>query len=174
VHELGAEEGVGVKKDFDQAKSLYERFHRYAPQRIGHLGVTIPKHAYVVGRALEVLYQSGKVDPDTLKLPKKPVNYIHEHDGGVICCRVDAKGGGERVEVPQEIREAGGLVKLGKCLGFAYEHDDGRVDAEARAPFPALYAVPSGRALLVVEGGKRVLAMMWGGSLDVRPEGIVG
>jgi hypothetical protein len=44
-------------------------------------------------------------------------------------------------------------------------------------PRPELYAVPNGKVLLVIDTSgsqAKVVASLWGGKLDVRPEGIVG
>jgi hypothetical protein len=50
---------------------------------------------------------------------------------------------------------------------------DGR-EAEGRAPLPDLCCTPDGKCLLVVQGKRKVLAMMWGGALGVFARGIDG
>jgi hypothetical protein len=153
-----------------QALRLYEDFNKYEPKRIAYSNVRIPTKVELLGEALNVDYRSGKRDPETLRLPKKPINYTHEHEGGVKAYEC---GHGGDVTVPDWIRDTEGLVRLGLCLGFGYEDGEGPCEVEGRAPLPTLYSIPSGRALLIVQGTK-VLAMIWGGQLDVLPEGIVG
>ena len=157
------------------ASNLYESFHRYAPKKIGEFNPSfaIPSHVHKQGKSINVLYRSTKVDPETLKKPRKPVDYIHDHEPGVHTYLT--KGAGERVAVPAWIRELAAITLLGQCLGFEFENPDGKVvNAEGRAPLPELYATPNGKALLVIDGKRTLIALMWGGKLDVEPRGIVG
>jgi hypothetical protein len=125
-----------------------------------------------MGPALYVLYRSAKLDPLTYAKPKKPIDYIHKHKAGVKVYRVDTDDGPERV-VPQYIHSPTALVLLGKCLGFGYtDYDGDDVDAECKGP--ELFSIPSGKALLVIEKRRKVVALIWGGKLRVEPRGIVG
>ena len=67
------------------AVKKYVEFHRYDPKKIV-IGsdFEIPDRVYRGGKAKWVAYRSGKVDPSTMRKPKNPVNYIHEHDAGVM------------------------------------------------------------------------------------------
>ena len=151
------------------AVAKYEEFHRYGPKKILELDVRIPRRVRELGPAQHVLYRSGKVDPDTLKKPRKPVDYIHEHDAGVMAYACDGKAD---CDVPEEFYRVRELVVLGKCLGFALR--DGQ-EAEGTHPLPDLCCTPDGHCLLVVQRDqKKVLVMMWGGALRVLPEGIDG
>lgn len=157
-----------------KAADLYEAFHRYEPKKIGefHPSFIIPSHVYKQGPSVNVMYRSGKVDPSTLKKPRKPVDYIHDHDKGVNTYLV--KGEGQRVETPGWIQELAALTLIGQCLGFAFKDPEGKlVEAEGKRPLPELYAAPNGRALLVVEGKSKLVAIIYGGRLDVEPRGIV-
>jgi hypothetical protein len=158
-----------------QAEKLFEEFHKYPPTKIGefHSSFYIPEQATFVGPALFVLYRSSKNDPVTYLKPAKPIDYIHEHKSGVKVYVTDSEGGSER-KVPQRIHNVGELTYLGKCLGFAYiDDEDEEVEAECTGKVE-LYTIPSGKALLVVENKKKVLALIWGGKLNVEPRGIVG
>ena len=168
-------------EDRDAAIAKYNEFHRFDPRRLEWAPphFVIPARMYRAGKALWVTYRSDKVDPSTLRRPRKPVDYIHEHDAGVITyvsepLDADAEG----VDVPSWAREVDALAKLGECLGFRFEGPDGEEEAQTRAPRPELYTIPSGRCLLVIEGrrGHRpsVAAMMWGGALGVFARGIDG
>lgn len=66
------------------------------------------------------------------------------------------------------------LVRLGMCLGFAFEDDDGEHEAQATAPLPELYCSTSGRTLLVVQNKRELVALIHGGALGVEARGIVG
>ena len=160
----------------EQAVNKYREFHRLEPMRIGEFDdLHIPKRMYRAGAAKWVTYQSGKVDPETLRRPSKPLNYIHEHDAGVglyLAARRHATG--HAVDVPHTFREVSALVRLGACLGFCFEGPAGKHEAKGTRPLPDLYATPDGRCLLVIQSKRQVLAMMWGGGLGVYARGIDG
>ena len=162
---------MGEKK----ASHLYEAFHRYKPRKIGAFNPSfvVPPHVFKQGKAIDVLYRSSKVDPETLKKPRKPVDYIHEHDPGVFTYLPE--GEGDRIETPSWIRDIDALVLLGKCLGFKFKDPDGKVvGAEGREPLPELYTTENGKALFVIQGKHQLIAIIWGGGLNVEPRGIVG
>jgi hypothetical protein len=158
------------------AAGLYEDFHRYPPRKVGEFGAgfKIPDRVHRQGKSINVLYRSGKVDPETLKKPRKPVDYIHEHDSKGVTTYL-TKGDGPGASTPDWLRDADALVLLGSCLGFAFEGPRGKlVTAEGRAPLPELYATTNGKALLVIQGKRDLIALVWGGKLNVEPRGIVG
>lgn len=158
----------------EDAKAKFEEFHRKKPTSIGefHQNFVVPDEIGKLGKAVHVLYRSDKKDPATGKQPKKPVDYIHEHYAGVHCYAPNDEL--EQVEVPEFVREADALVLLGLCLGFRFKDDEGEHDAEGEEPLPELYATPCGRALIVVQDKREVLAMIWGGGLGVWARGIDG
>lgn len=156
----------------DAAIGKYEEFHRLEPTKIAEFSISIPSKVTKLGKGVNVLYESGKKDPETLRKPKKPLAYIHDHDAGVHVYRCDGRGGD--TEVPDFIKHAQALVVLGKCLGFAWKDEDGEHNAEGTKPLPDLCCTVDGRALLVVQSRRQVLAMIWGGGLGVEARGIVG
>lgn len=153
------------------AVQKYEEFWRRPPTKIRDFPASfrIPETVECLGTGVHVLYESTKVDPSTLKRPRGPVAYIHTHDAGV---KVYVPGGD--VEVPTFIGGAQALVELGQCLGFRYKDTDGTHDAEGTYPLPDLCCTVDGRALLVVQSRRKVLALIWGGGLGVEARGIVG
>ena len=186
---LGVVKNPGVmQEDVTEAEVLYERFHRYPAKDIGEFakGFEIPREVFLAGKAKYVTYRSGKVDPATLKKPRKPVNYIHDHDAGVdvyltefhassLINAVDVElGQMTQVEVPEEFAEAQALCKLGESLGYAFFVEDELIEAEGVDPLPELYATPNGKCLLVIQNKREVIAMIWGGALGVFPRGIDG
>ena len=156
-----------------KAVKLYEDFHKYESKDIGSFPSSfyIPESIELAGPAIHVLYRSAKLDPITYIKPDSPIDYIHEHEAGVKVYILNCEGP-ER-SVPRHIHRVGALTRLGKCLGFAFVDADGD-EVEATCTNCDLYAIPSGKALLVVEKKKKVLAMIWGGKLNVEPRGIVG
>lgn len=160
------------------AVNKYVEFHRLDPLKIGEMpsSFRIPSVMYRAGRALWVTYRSAKVDPETLRRPTRPVDYIHEHDAGVqVYVRDQDEFTDERVEVPEAFRAVDAIAKLGKCLGYGFVDDDSdEHTARGTRPLPDLYTIPSGRCLLVVQSQREVLAMIWGGSLGVYARGIDG
>lgn len=167
-----------------EAIDKYEEFHRYEAKNIGEFaaGFSIPAKMYLAGDAKWTTYRSSKVDPSTLEKPRRPVNYIHEHDAGVHIYLPVAEASREIVDdaaskithVPQHIQRAEALVKLGDALGFAWTDYIGDHEAEGAAPLPELYCTPDGKCLLVVQDKREVLAMIWGGGLGVFARGIDG
>lgn len=161
-----------------RAIRMYEGFHQHEPKRIGsfHKDLAIPESAVLVGNAVNVLYRSDKLNPESGK-DEGWIDYIHDHSHGVKVYRTDAharRGDRHGEVVPHWLRSADELVWLGHCLGFAYKDDDGhKVEAKGKRPLPELYTIPSGKALLVVQSKRHLLAMIWGGKLGVEPRGIV-
>jgi len=158
-----------LSEDADAAVDKYKEFHRYDPRRLEDIGeLKMPRRVRKLGAAKHVMYRSAKVDPETLKKPRRAVDYIHEFGAGVECCSTD---GAADTDVPKKFYEATALVSLGKCLGF--ELRDG-TEAEGTDPLPDLACTPDGHCLFVIQGKRKVLVMMWGGSLGVFARGIDG
>lgn len=158
-----------------RAISKYVEFHTHEPKRVGdfHRDLVIPDCAVLVGDAKNVLYRSDKLNPTTGE-DEGWIDYIHEHGAGVRVYRCDREADGALRTVPQWICGAKELVWLGDCLGYDYKDDAGKiVKAKGTAPLPELYCTPSGKALLVIQGKRRVLALIWGGRLGVIDRGIV-
>jgi hypothetical protein len=161
-----------IRNPASGAERKYVEFHSLNPKRRGTFrkGFCIPSQVACLGIADFVLYRSDKVDPATGTAPNKPVDYIHHHKKGV---KVYEPGEGRRV--PKWLRESKTLVLLGDCLGFGLETPEGdALEARVTRPYPELYTVPNGRALLVVSQKRRVEALIWGGKLGVEARGIVG
>jgi len=173
----------------EEAIEKYREFHRHAPERVGEFGhrFSVPEQVIRVGDARHVLYRSDKVDPETLRRPRRPIDYIHEHNAGVGTylpvlsygaydrqLEVALRGAPRPQAVPEKFREIDTLVRLGTCLGFAFTRDSSDREAEAVPPMPDLYCTTDGRCLLVIQSRRQVLAMMWGGALGVFARGIDG
>lgn len=158
-----------------RAIKKYLDFHQQEPVKIGTMNVRIPETAILVGPAVHVLYRSDKLNPTTLE-DEGWIDYIHKHDRGVNCYRTDraaAQLGPERT-VPQWLRNTRELVWLGYSLGFEYKDHDGKtVEARGKQPLPELWTTPNGRALLIIQSKRTLIALLWGGRLGVEPRGIV-
>jgi hypothetical protein len=166
-----------IPVEAEHAVEKFREFHRYDPQQIvvGPSDFQIPERVYRAGPGVHVCYQSSKVDPETLRRPRQPVDYIHEFDAGVVCYLAsDHDTEGDEVSVPDEFRRVPALTRLGICLGFCFQDAGAPIEVESRRPMPELYTVPDGHCLLVVQSRKTVLAMMWGGALGVFARGIDG
>lgn len=152
----------------------YVEFHQFEPKKIGKFpsSFRIPSEAKLAGDAVNVLYRSDKLNPTT-GADEGVIDYIHDHDAGVRLYRCDRSFDGPLRRVPKWIRETPALTRLGDCLGFAYAIDGEEVEAKAKKPHPELYTIPSGKALLVVQSKRTVIAIIWGGRLGVEARGIV-
>jgi hypothetical protein len=162
-------------READLAIAIYEGFHRFAPRKVGefHPRFKLPSRVNKQGPSVDVLYRSDKTDPETFKKPRKPQDYIHEHDSKGVYTYLP-RGPGELIETPDWIRDAKALSCLGKCLGFKFKRDGKVVEAVGKDPLPELYTTANGKALIIIQGKRDVLALVWGGKLDVEPRGIVG
>lgn len=162
------------------AAAKFREFHRKDPRSTGafHADLEIPERAWKLGDSIHVLYRSDKVIPETGVQPKKPVDYIHEHDSwGVesFTTMRPHRTPRDQVAVPDFIRDAEYLVLLGQCLGLAYRATaTSIVELGSRPPLPELYTTPCGRALLVISGKRELDYLVWGGGLGVEDVGIVG
>lgn len=161
-----------------EAVEKYREFHRLDPRKIGAFpqSFTIPERMYRAGKGVWVTYRSGKVDPETLRKPKSPVNYIHEFEAGVqIYVPKALEYQREGVDVPSDFTNIAALTRLGLCLGFCIKDSDGHeVEARGTRPLPDLYSHATGRCLYVIQSRRTVLAMIWGGALGVFARGIDG
>jgi hypothetical protein len=153
----------------------YVEFHQFEPRKVGKFrsSFEIPAEVKFAGDATFVLYRSDKLNPTT-GADEGTIDYIHDHKDGVKVYRTDAHFSGRSKRVPKWIRETKSLVRLGICTGFGYVDKDGyEIEAKTRSPLPELYTIPSGKALLVIQSKRRVIALIWGGRLGVEGRGIV-
>lgn len=166
-----------MTRDLTRARELYTEFHQFDPVDEGEFrpGFKIPPEAFYVGEAQTMFYTSDKLNPETGK-DEGFVRYFHPHEGGVQLCVTDDHGlEGEWRDIPEWIREATTLVLLGQCDGYEFKDFDGKVrEARATGRKPEWFCISSGKALLVVQDKQRVLAVVWGGELNVEWRGVVG
>lgn len=164
--------------DIHDAIALWETFNALDWNVAGPFpSLRLPERLIILGKAEHVLYRSKKRDPESGRVPKKPLDYIHEHDESVrIAVPVSSKlrlDQRKTVTMPRIVRGAMSLARLGHCLGFAYQYRGEVEEIEATRPLPELYAIASGKALLVISNKSRLEAVIWGGRLDVEARGIV-
>lgn len=148
-----------MSRHLKKALELYETFYQFEPSSVVESSLTIPKVVSRVGRMVSVMYASNKWE-------RKTNYYKHDHESPVYLYE---PGGGTKV--PKFITSVDAMPTLGKCMGLVY--DDG--DGEKSVAFTGcdLYAIPSGKALVVVKGRRSVVALIWGGKLGVEGRGIV-
>jgi len=159
-----------------KAEKLFETFHQYESMKVGdfHSSFAIPREANYVGEAKTMFYSSDKLNPETGE-DEGCIHYFHEHEGDVGMHVLDENRDGEWCKVPKRIYGVDALVRLGTCEGFEYEGLDGKLaKAEATGRAPEWFCTPSGKALLVIQDKKQVLAILWGGDLRVEWRGVVG
>jgi hypothetical protein len=168
-----------VSKHLRKAEKLYDIFHQFEPDKVGEFrrGFQIPREAFYVGEAKTMYYASDKLNPTTGE-DEGWIQYYHPHEGGVRMYLADDPGHGihgQWRKIPKWIWGVDALTRLGDCEGFDYEDFDGQLrKLEGVDPLPEWYAIPSGKALLVVQSKSKVLAVLWGGSLNVEWRGVVG
>jgi hypothetical protein len=159
-----------------KALRMYRGFHQKEPKKIGdfHPDLVIPAECICVGDAIHVLYQSDKLNPTTGE-DEGVIDYIHKHERGVRIYRCDRSAEGDITAVPSWVRNTTEFDKLGDCNGFAYKSitTGKKCTAEGTSPLPELYCSPNGKCLFIIQGKRRLLALIWGGRLGVEPRGIV-
>jgi hypothetical protein len=153
--------------DFDAAVDGYKMFTAFEPRRVGTFeGLVIPETINVVGWGRSILYRSDKWE-------KKFHHYIHEFGKNVNVGLVGERG--RKVRVPH-IFSVGTLYKLGTCQGIGLSSGDDEGDVQYTKPYPELYGTPNHRGLLVIdvaEDRARLIALIWGGNMEIKGVGIV-
>jgi len=152
----------------------YIEFHSHEPHGVGEMKLVLPHEITCVGDAVDVLYRSDKLNPSTGE-DEGEIDYVHDHSSGVKVYRADRGAVGPVVRLPAWIRNAE-IALLGESLGFRYtDHDGVEIDARATTAggYPELYAIASGKALLVIQSKRTLIAVIWGGKLGVERRGIV-
>lgn len=155
--------------DFEAARSTFEGFHAFDMRSWGKFSqeIVVPKRMALAGPCVYVTYRSDKWSDGTHEYIHKITSYPKVQ---VALAEEDT---GRTVAVPARVRNAVTLSLIGGALGFAVETDDGEVEGA----FPAnteWYWSPTGKALYAIATKSRLLAVAWGGKLDVEPRGIVG
>lgn len=181
--------------ELESAKAKFREFHAYESENSGPFDASlkIPERISCVGESVYVCYRSDKWGD-------KNQDYIHHNDcrclhdreahedengpcGKLTCaCQTFksnvkfclAGGRGESVEVPAFIRKASKLTFLGKCLEYSFLKEDDELVQTKGGKGCELFCVPSGKALLIIKDKKKLVAIVWGGSLAVKDVGIVG
>jgi hypothetical protein len=78
------------------------------------------------------------------------------------------------VKVPLAVRNATTLTQIGlRALGFAFEYDDDEYEAKVPAGTEWFWS-PTAKALYLIQNKRKLIAVIWGGKLNVEPRGIVG
>lgn len=152
----------------NRAIKMFEGFHEYDWKKIEGFGrLQIPRTVFIAGRCKWVTYSSNKWNKGTYE-------YIHTIDSypRVVVGLVHDDTGRTRA-VPRSIRDNNQvLVRIGRALGYAFV-DDGE-EIETRTPRCEWFFSPSSRALFCIESKRKLLAIIWGGKLNVEDRGIVG
>jgi hypothetical protein len=157
-------------RQFDAARKTFEGFHDFEMRGSGKFRgeIVVPARMALAGPCRFVTYRSDKWS-----------NGAHEYIHTItsfpkVKVAVTGEDTGRTIAVPKRVQDAVTVSFIGRALGFAAEKPDGD---EVEATFPASaewYWSPTGKALYCVQGKSKLLAVVWGGRLDVEPRGIVG
>lgn len=155
--------------DLSKGVKKFVEFHDLEPKKFGQMNLRMPKTAYLLGEMIETRYYSKKWNA-----PVDDRNYYHEHDPGVYCYGVKKNGFGKGpYKLPEFIANCTCLVLMGKCLGFDFANEEEGIIEAKMGKKPKLWCTDNGKALLVISDSG-IENIIYGGNLDVRPEGIVG
>jgi hypothetical protein len=158
-----------------KAEQLWRTFHdKENPRELIEVLRPWPSAWGLSGEATRVYYLSDKWQRDG-----KQQAYYHDHEGGVELW--EPWGSQEWLEQrrksPARSLPCSDATVLGYCLGWELTKvgTGEELDIEFGDKDALLCAVPSGKALFVVDAKSgEVIAAFVGGSLAVKPEGIVG
>lgn len=161
-------------KDEGRAVDKYREFNSFDPKELVYVdGSPIPKRLRKLGVSEQITYDSMKVIPDNGVRPRKKQGYFHDHETPKPNTYEPDPNGD--VETPDFIAECDALALIGDFINFKFTDADGNlVTGKASRPAPQIYCTPNGRALLVIQSKKTVLAIIYGGDLTVESRGIVG
>lgn len=183
-------------RDLARATSKFEEFHKRDPRKLGEFakGFKLPATIGFAGEAVHVSYRSDKWG-------KGNVNYIHHSDCQCGHEREDHSDDGEGAcdslvcrcrkfktnvrfylassramptAIPAHVRSVQTLTRLGSCLDYSYIDHRGEIIEHRPGSGTELFCTPSGKALIIVQNKSKLVAMVWGGKLDVLDVGIVG
>jgi hypothetical protein len=80
----------------------------------------------------------------------------------------------DTIKVPAKVRNATTVTQIGlRALGFAFEYDDDEYEAKVPAGTEWFWS-QTARALYLIQNKRKLIAVIWGGNLNVEPRGIVG
>jgi len=159
----------------EKAEKLWRTFHdKDSPDELIEVIRPWPAAWGLSGEASRVLYLSDKWQPDGDQQA-----YYHDHEGGVQLWEPwgTQEWLTQKKRSPSRSLPCKDATVLGYCLGWELEREDTNehLDIEFADEEALLCAVPSGKVLFVVDiGSGEVIAVFVGGSLAVKPEGIVG
>lgn len=159
-----------LPNDLRPAVEVFEKFNDFDISDVHAFSgsLKIPGTVEVVGKATQILYKSKKWSDGSH-------GYYHEIESYPrVRVGVTQRGTGRETKLPQRIINTETLTQIGeRSLGYEYEAEDGE-KYEVNPPRSVWYWSVRGRALLLIQDKRKLLAVVWGGDLDVRPEGIVG
>lgn len=167
--DLPDRDNPGEPRDLQRAVDTFEGFNDYEIRGYERFAkeIRVPARLPFVGPCKWVTYRSNKWNDGTH-------DYIHtiESFPSVRLC-VPGEDFDE-VSVPARVRNATTLAQIGtQALGAGFENDAG--ESELRVPRGSQwYWSPSAKALYLIAKRERLVAVLWGGRLDVEPRGIVG
>ena len=154
------------------AVKTVERFHLRKHRGIDADPFAVPDEMAYAGPCLEVTYRSDKWDDGSH-------DYVHHIESYPHVNCVELLKGHEppdlyRMKIPASIRNAVSVGRIGlQAHSYAFEQANGTRRTVRLPRGTRWYWAPAPKALYAVKGAK-VLAIIFGGALDVEPRGIVG
>lgn len=165
---MGRMYGLSVQSEPKSAIRRYRIFHKKDPREVRVIQ-GLPDHVRELGRALSVMYETDKWNDDG-----DDIRYKHLHENGVLAFEAAARPGRGTTTLPVAVPAPDeGFARLGRCLGFFVQTDDGKV-REYNPRGTDLFSSPRGDLLGVYHPARGWVAFIAGGKLRVESEGIDG
>ena len=152
-----------------QATKTFEGFNEYPSKGASKFAreIIVPERMPYPGPCRWVTYRSDKWKNGTH-------DYIHTITSYPRVKCVMAGEDYPTVKVPLAVRNATTLTQIGlRALGFAFEYDDDEYEAKVPAGTEWFWS-QTARALYLIQNKRKLIAVIWGGNLNVEPRGIVG
>jgi hypothetical protein len=163
----GPAEHRSVPSDLSSGVKKYLEFHALEAKDVGPLQLrALPERIYYAGKMKQTLYASAKWGNGTH-------SYYHDHEAHVKVYVPQRTAGTTARVIPWRIAKVTTFVKLGRAIGLVYTDAATDEDMELGGPGIELYCIPSGKALLLIQEKRTLVAMIWGGKLAVEARGIV-
>jgi hypothetical protein len=152
-----------------QATKTFESFNEYPSKGVSKFAkeIVVPERMPSPGPCRWVTYRSDKWKNGTH-------DYIHKISSYPRVKCVMAGEDYPTVKVPLKVRNATTLTQIGlRALGFAFEYDGEEYEAKVPAGTEWFWS-QSARALYLIQNKRKLIALVWGGQLNVEARGIVG
>lgn len=152
-----------------QAAETFEGFNEYEAKGAYRFAkeIVVPDRIPIAGPCKWVTYKSDKWNDGTH-------DYIHTITSYPrVKCGLLGYDYPTKI-VPAKVRDVTTVTQIGlRALGFAFERDGEEFEAKLPTGTEWFWS-QTGRSLYLIQKKRKLVAVIWGGELNIEPRGIVG